>query len=399
MRRVLIVLLLVAACEEPPETEFSQGPVVVEASPPYPQWSIAAEPTMRLGSVEGSPESQFSGIVHAGLTTDGRLVVVDGSSMEVRWFGADGDFQLGAGGRGEGPGQFSRIIAAASTPHDTVVIYDARTQRLTWFGPDGELAETRPLELQGNVTLVPLPDARLLVAEERAVPNLGGEEYNATRDSVALMITGRDEQAVEPLFGSLGRQAVTWVRYSDGSPTATQQMELPFGHATLVGATHDHVAVVQPGDDALGLYDRGGQIVRLARRPDATSNPVTRALQEAYLTNRVETAVARGMPDHLARANAEALLDLVPEDQQVAPFDRMLSDPLSGHLWVRDTRFQWETQQSRQWTVYDEDGALLARVATPAGLDITQVGPGHVVGVERDELGVEHVAVYQIENR
>lgn len=48
------------------------------------------------------------------------------------------------------------------------------------------------------------------------------------------------------------------------------------------------------------------------------------------------------------------------------------------------------------WVVSDTNGSLVARVAPPDGLRLLDVGSDRVVGVTRDELGVERIQVHRL---
>ena len=91
---------------------------------------------------------------------------------------------------------------------------------------------------------------------------------------------------------------------------------------------------------------------------------------------------------------AERLLELLPQEHRLPAFDRILSDPVSGRVWVRDYVLPWNIDEPQYWTVDDSSGRVLARVTTPAGLNVMQVSPRYVAGVQRDEMGVEYVVVY-----
>src|SRR5690606_7921859 len=189
-----------------------------EPSPPYAEWALDSAPSVRIGA-EGAPEYQFSGIGHAARLSDGRLVVYDGASAELRWFDPEGAFLFRAGGRGEGPGEFLNVASATVTPHDSVVLYDFRNQRLTWFGPQGSLSRTLRLELHPMaVALVPFGDGRLVISDERSAYTIGGDEYNYARDSVLVLVAHGNTEAVDTLMHRAGREAATWVEYTDGQP-------------------------------------------------------------------------------------------------------------------------------------------------------------------------------------
>ncbi|MEZ4415957.1 MAG: 6-bladed beta-propeller [Gemmatimonadota bacterium] len=358
---------------------------------------MSAVPVVRIGAVNGPTEYELSRVAYAARLSDGRIVVVDGGSSEVRWFSADGRFALRAGGAGEGPGELLWVTSGAVTPEDAVVLYDPQNQRLTWFGAEGSARRTLRMDLVGAVSLAPMDGGRLVVAEERPVVNLGGLEYNLTRDSVAVLVVDTLRAAVDTVLYAPGRDAVTWVSYVEGRPTATRQFGLPFGSATLVGAVADQVVMVEDGGLELVFLGLDGSRHRTVRRTDVMRGPLSLALKGEYEAGAAALAMARGVPERLARAGAAGLLGVVPEERSTSPFDRMLTDAVARRVWVRDYRQEWEAEESQRWTVHDATGRVLARITTPPGLEVMQVGPRHVVGVERDQVGVEYVVAYRVE--
>lgn len=401
MKRLLVLCLIgVWACDRGGTQERGvTGPPTTEDSPPYAEWSLDPTPVARLGAADGPPEVQLSRVAYAARLSDGSLVVVDDGSSELRWFGPDGDFRFRAAGRGEGPGELQWVVGATVTPQDSVVLYDARNRRLNWFGPEGSFSRSVRAELEGTVKLIPFQGTRLLIAEERPTFNFGRDEYNPTRDSLLIMVAGSVAQRMDTLMRRPGREALTWVGLTDGKPTATRQMGQPFGHPTLVGVTSDEIVIVEAGRVELTFFDQSGEAVRLARRTDVNAPVISGALRDKFVTNAVQEARTQGRPEGPAKVWAEGLLEMVSEDQRVSPFDRMLTDPVSSRIWIRDYLFAWDANKAQRWTVYDSIGRVLALVTTPPGLDVMHVSPSHVVGVERDGMGVEYVVAYVIKTQ
>lgn len=246
------------------------------------------------------------------------------------------------------------------------------------------------------VNLAPLRDARVVVTEERPALNLGGHEYNYARDSILIMVTADGSPTLDTLMQRAGREAATWVQYTDGTPTGTRQFGLPFSHPTLVGAAGGRIVTVESSRSELRFATEDGEDFRLARRTDVNSPLLSDDLRQQYVRNAVRLARERNSPEVVAEAGAEGLLAVIPDGQRVPSFDRMLTDPVGDRIWVRDYVFEWNVGEAQRWTVHDSIGRVLARVTTPPALDVQQVGPEHLVGVERDEVGVEYVVVYSV---
>ncbi len=48
------------------------------------------------------------------------------------------------------------------------------------------------------------------------------------------------------------------------------------------------------------------------------------------------------------------------------------------------------------WTIFDRDGRVLGFLETPAGLAIFEIGDDYILGLARDDLGVQSVQVWPL---
>lgn len=64
----------------------------------------------------------------------------------------------------------------------------------------------------------------------------------------------------------------------------------------------------------------------------------------------------------------------------------------SGHLWT--TNAMPPVDSDALWTVYDLAGEPMAGITIPARFEVHEVGPDYVLGVARDEVGVESIELY-----
>ena len=68
----------------------------------------------------------------------------------------------------------------------------------------------------------------------------------------------------------------------------------------------------------------------------------------------------------------------------------------AGYLWVREYDFPNEARPAPLWTVFDPDGRMLGLLETPRGLSVSEIGEDYILGVARDELGVESVQLWPL---
>ena len=128
MRRAVLIFGLIAAMgctTDTPGTSVardSAGITIIEnaASPAVPE--VTGELQLSIGVEEGPLEYQFYRVTGLARLTDGRIVVGEAESGRLRWFDAEGQLLLQAGGRGSGPGEFRYISAVVPMPHDSVAV-------------------------------------------------------------------------------------------------------------------------------------------------------------------------------------------------------------------------------------------------------------------------------------
>lgn len=399
----VVLYALTPGCEDPSarenrESERSIAIDSVQNSPPYPRWTVDRTPVLRIGAAMPEDETQaFSDIRYAAGLSDGRVVVVDGGSSEIRWFNENGILETRAGGRGGGPEELGYVVSGRLFEGDTLVLADWRNQRISWFGPKGTLAGTRRVVLSNlGIGVHEAGNGRILLAEESPNPNFDGAEYNYARDSVFAVLIS---EAAEPdtILRLLGKEAVTWVDYDvDGEPRGTRQMELPFGRRTLVSGLDELVVVLRAGRGELLFFDLDGRILRWSHRSDLEQPPVSSEFRRRYVEHVEEVAIANGARVAPAREGAERLLGILPDGRNLPGYDRIVIDQIGRRIWLRDFMAPWMEGSPQKWTLHDTRGRVLARLSTPPRFRLMHVARDRLVGVTRDELGVESVTVYRM---
>lgn len=127
---------------------------------PTEAWTIDPDPAVEIGVREGEPTYQLFRVYNALRLEDGRILVSNRGSSEVRFFDAAGRFLHAVGGRGGGPGEFSEfsLMELCRLPGERIAVGDSGHGRFHIFSTTGELLEV--------VRLQPTPDGD--------VPNLVG---------------------------------------------------------------------------------------------------------------------------------------------------------------------------------------------------------------------------------
>ena len=100
------------------QVEDSAGIRIIE-NPRPPEgsrlgWRIGSEPTVSIGEVDGEEPYLLHVAWDATRLGDGRIVVTNTSTQELRVFDARGAYLETWGGAGEGPGEFHRTLAGGA---------------------------------------------------------------------------------------------------------------------------------------------------------------------------------------------------------------------------------------------------------------------------------------------
>lgn len=88
----------------------------------------------------------------------------------------------------------------------------------------------------------------------------------------------------------------------------------------------------------------------------------------------------------------------MPASETRPAYADIIVDP-SGAVWLELYRGEGERDQPQEWLVLDADGAWLGTVGIPDGFSVSDITMDAVLGVWRDELGVEYPQVLRLTRR
>lgn len=367
----------------------SSGVAIVEnarpAWKPGEGWTLSDAPILTLGVVEGAPEQEFERIADAVRLADGRIVVANDGSGELRYFAADGRFLGAAGGKGDGPGEFRSIARLWSAGGDTVVAYDPLSTRLTTLAGVGTLVVSTPLlPVAGGGPQPPevvgrFPDGSLL-ARVLAPPPLDAAA-GSRQDSVAYFRVRPGDSTATSLGRFPGDES--FVMREGSGVSAFPPI---FGRRTYVAVGGGHFYVGPSDAYRIDVRSTSGRLLR-SIRAHQPGEPVTRAHLDRY-RHEYLAGIERGEQPRLER-----ILARLPIPATFPAHGRMLVDAESN-LWV--AAYHRPGDDRPVWNVFDPRGRWLGPVTTPGRLRVTAIGGGIVLGVGRDEQDVEKVLVYQL---
>lgn len=389
--------MLLAACGERADgpasvARDSAGVRIVRSDrPAWPDgagWTVGDAPVLDVGVVEGDAAYQLDGVRSVARLAGGRIAVANGGSGDVRIFGPDGRHQRTLGRRGAGPGEFQRLAWVGAAAGDTLLAWDSEARRLTIFAPGGSFVRTvTPEGIEGMH-----PSVRGLLADGTILSTGGfsadGFRMGERRETVAYHRFGADGRA----RGGLGPYP-GWETFAMEADGLLLQDPVVFGREGIVRPAGGEVLVADNDRYEIRFLAPDGALRRIVRRAHEPVR-VRDADVEAYFAVRDEDIA--GLP----AAQAAGLRRLRARQREVFPRRETLPAfadarvDAAGSLWVQD--FRRPADEQPRWSVFDADGRWLGTVETPAGLEVHQIGPDWILGVQADELEVEHVRVYPL---
>lgn len=384
---VIVWMLLAWACGQARETR--RGPIIRDSAgvrivdnfdDPVASWRLTPTSLLEIGSVTDTLTSLFQ-VAGAHRLGDGRIVIANRGTDELRYYRADGTFLKAVGGSGQGPGEFERIAWTARCGTDTLYVYDSRTRRLTVLDDQGQTVRLGRLMLPDNTS----PSGR-----SRCQP--GGPFVSAGWDQTPLepglhrnsTPVGLASLAGEPLviigdFPGVERWGDDQVRWLG---------RLPFGRTLLHTIVNDRVFVGTADTYEVAGYRLDGTLAILIRLA-VDERPVTDKDVEAYIERELR------LFDNTERRQRFRRMYLDMELPTSMPsYAAFIADD-AGALWIQD--FPGPRDEDVAWRRFSPDGSYIGLAIMPAGLEVFEIGDEYVLGVWRDELDVEYVQLFGLE--
>jgi 6-bladed beta-propeller len=404
---ILLGLSLAAvACETPPEhaspvarSDSAGIALVVYGALPSRNESriqLSTTPQLVIGGAGGPQEVQFFQVAGVVRLSDGRVVVADGGAAEIRVFDPEGRFIHEFGGTGEGPGEFVMLSFLARMAGDSILAGDAGLGRIQAFDPEGHYAWGWSVATRGARGRFPNP-----------VGVTSGGQVLATLGELPSGPSGGEPERLPEMLLMLDRTRAAWdtldvLRGPSQVVRATERgfsmQAVSFGGDSDAAAGGDIVAVVD--SDVLGArVFRGGRLSTIIR---VTIDPVP--VTPEMLTRYVDDALALWPAGAPAEAR-DGFRQRVVNGPHGASLPRVVSVEVDavGRVWMNLARIPGETRES--FAVVGPDGEWFGIVTLPPGLDRgtngsngpgLDIGGDYLLGVWRDELGVETVRMYSL---
>ena len=158
----------------------------------------------------------------------------------------------------------------------------------------------------------------------------------------------------------------------------------PFGRATSFVLTPEAIYIGTGESFEIQRYDLTGKLERIMRWP---TEDLT--IQESHLETYRSAELSK--VDAAKRPALERWLAEMPGAASFPAFVRLEVDP-SDNLWIEP--FTRPGEAAGDWSVVDAEGEFLGKVAIQPAFTPPDIADDVVLGVVRDELGVERVRLY-----
>lgn len=370
------------------EVRDSAGIRIVESHRPRwgegEGWVVEAEPSLQLGAVEGDTPESFARVVGMRRLSDGTIVVADGGEFQLKYFDAAGRFLRSVGRNGGGPGEFQGIAQLFTCGADSLVVWDPWQPRASVF--DGRGQYVRGVQFE-----VPPPSGSVYRLSECGA---GGEVVVMGWPRTDGIPQGLHRPAVPVYFSRIsdGRVQVEVGEFPGDDRSGSQYGSRPatFGRRTLVAMGDGRVFLGTGDGYEIRGYGLDGTLEVVVRRSRGVL-PVTREDVARY--QEAQLSLAR---DPNQRREWEQSLAAEEYPANFPAYAAMRTDP-EGRLWVQ--YYPRPGEAGSEWAVFGQGGEWLGDVTMPKGLGIYQIGVGYVLGIWRDELGVDYVRMHGIGRR
>ena len=331
---------------------------------------------VRIGSVEGPPETTFATVIGAVRLPGGNIVVADAGAQVVRFFEDSGRHVRSVGRAGRGPGEFEMITWIGPCPDGRLLVTDGALSRGTILESDGTVART--VGLPPRVLFSPYLSCRTLTAALALLnrPHRTTVPGQVTRAPAFVVRLTFGSEVLDTLGRLPGSEFYRGARVRGFSP-------IPLGAAALAAAQGDWLYLAQNDEPRIRVLNLGTQReTTFAHGLPRTG--MTTAAWEAAKTRFIDQQPLRETRELLA----DVLAETSPPEQQ--PFFVDVKVDREGRLWLRLP----SAGSTASWRVLTPEGNHVATVLLPASIEPLDIGRSYLLASDRDELGVQTIRAY-----
>ena len=338
-----------------------------------------------IGTLEGDPVYEFFRVVGVSELGDGRIVVANAGTGELRFYDSDGKHLVSSGRLGQGPGEFKDLWWLQVIDGDSLVTWDWRNARGSVFTARGDFARSFTFRSLIDAGTLPTPvavlsDRSLLMTIE---PHLRTDTVRTQvrRDSI-IYARGNMDGALTDTIGVFPGGEYFTKQWGRG---AVSQLPRAFGRYPQLAVNGEGFYFGSSDSYEIDYFTSTGKRIRSIRLDRPNRRVTTRDI-ERYKDELIEDWGE-------LRERAKVIANEMPYPETMPAYGAIRVDE-TGNLWVAS--YPGPAGEPTRWKVFSPDGELVADIETPAGFTIYQIGADFVIGKWEDDLGVEHVRKYRL---
>lgn len=339
--------------------------------------SVGTDPVLSLGGPDALGPTQFHQIQGVHIDSKDRIWVADGQSAELRLFLPDGRHLRTVGGRGNGPGEFQRLRLLGPFRGDSVAVWDLGLSRLTVLDGEGDLARSEQVVPgdRPSIRCSGVFEDGSLLGQVPTILAAGSLDPGQLLGDSTHLVRLRPGVADPQVWADGPGPEWIW--------TGRNQVPMPFTANAAFSLRGEELHFVAGSEFRIRVF-LAGEVVRIYGLRQAPMG-VTEGDVELY---------REFVEEYIPESSREEFLNplLSPDLPGFRPAFSDVVVASDGRLWAR--AYSSDIQGPGTWHVFDLEGVWLGTVGTPPGFSVQFVGDDMIVGVWRDELGVEHVRVY-----
>jgi hypothetical protein len=369
------------------------------------EWRMSETPLVTIGVMGGDPRYELFRPRSALKLSDGRIVIGNNGTQEIRYYDASGTHLMDVGGSGGGPGEFGRLDWVSRLAADSILVYDQTLRRITVFDPDGGHARDIGLQQRAR-TFFPVIRGRL--SDDTYLGSLTLRRNNdelpsgLVSDSVMLLTFDGSGQLLDTIGVYPNRTRDVRTR-SIGENRIRGPADVAFSPRMVWAVASDQIFLGNSATYEIGVLGSGNELERLIRKRHEPI-PITHDDRERLVQKWRDIWY-----DRLDNAEIQWVLHTL-EESPLPPsfpaFDPQVLDDrgrrigasllvdAEGHLWVAE--YRPPSDDTPRWSVFDPDGRWLGEITLPERFVLTDIGSDYVLGWWHDDLGVESVRLYDL---
>jgi hypothetical protein len=324
-------------------------------------------------------------VVGVARLDDGRIVVGNGASTQLKFFDRTGAYLSSFGGPGWDRGTFSVLTWIQLLETGEIVAFDASAPSLSVFTAEGvflnRLLDGYDPRASGTFSGIVgvFDDKSVLLHQTRTTR----ESHDARRPDEWFVRVARGGLPTTVTNAFPGTEIVR-----EHFINSNKIIRPPFGRALHVALSPDRFHV---GDDdmyEISVFTPEGTLLHVIRL-EGRERPATADDLDRYLEIRLPPN------KDLPRDYLEKPLRALATHKTLPAFSALRADP-DGNVWAREYDIELSKNRAERWNVFDANGRYLGDMTMPKGFEIMTVGTDYVAGVYKGGIGVETVRVYDL---